>query len=121
MKRLFQLTVLGLRACGVSDPDVELLSGMNFNQHIHDFADPIERELWDEFKADMSGATLSGWIGQGASAPAGRPADLGYYVGYKISEAFYQKAPDKARALSDLFNVSDYAQLLVQSGYAGGN
>ena len=106
---------------GMADFVGELLSGLNINQHVHDFADPIEAELWEEFMADMNGATLSGWMFQGSNAPAGRPADLGYYFGYKITEAFYDGASDKVSAIRELFDVSDYADFLARSGYMGGS
>ena len=49
----------------------------------------------------------------------GRPGDLGYFMGYRIAQAYYLKATDKAQAIRDLITVRDPAALLVQSGYAG--
>ncbi len=48
----------------------------------------------------------------------GRPADLAYFMGYRISQAYYQKAEDKKKALADILNFADAPALLRASGYA---
>jgi len=62
---------------------------------------------------------ISRWLfNQGRTAP-GRPGDLGYFIGYRIAQAYYLKATDKAQAIRDLITLRDPAALLAQSGYAG--
>jgi hypothetical protein len=48
----------------------------------------------------------------------GRPADLAYFIGYRIAEAYYRKTPDKAKAIADILNCGDPEKFLQQSGYA---
>ena len=48
-----------------------------------------------------------------------RPADLGYYIGYKICEAYYQNAKDKKQAIKDILGIKDFNQFLKDSGYQG--
>src|SRR5256885_669161 len=36
-----------------------------------------------------------------------KPADLGYYVGYLITQAYYRNAKDKRKAVYDLLNIQD--------------
>jgi len=47
-----------------------------------------------------------------------RPADLAYFVGYRVTEAYYNSAPDKRKALAEILNFSDADKLLNDSGYA---
>jgi hypothetical protein len=45
-------------------------------------------------------------------------ADLGYFVGFRISEGYYGQAKDKAGAIRDLIALRDPARILRLSGYA---
>ena len=54
------------------------------------------------------------------SASSTRPADLGYYVGYKITQAYYTRQSDKRRALKDILQIGDFAKFLQASGYGAG-
>ena len=49
---------------------------------------------------------FSKWIYNAATAKD-RPADLGYYVGYLITRAYYRKAKDKRQAVYDILNIQD--------------
>lgn len=107
-----------LSACikeGSADFIAELISGKHINQHVHDFADPREKELWLEFKSRMSGKDFQGWL---YSSQAGRPNDLGYWMGYKIVKAYYDKAADKKKAIDEILHIRDFNQFLAASGYA---
>lgn len=100
---------------GSADFIAELISGRHINQHVHDFANPKEKELWLEFKARMNEKNYSGWL---YSSSDGRPNDLGYWIGYKIAKAYYDQATDKKKAIDDLFHIKDFNAFLDQSGYA---
>lgn len=103
---------------GAADFVGEMISGQNFNAHLHAFADTLEAELWAEFEAEMLGTDVSRWLYNGNDAPPGRPADLGYYVGYKICEHYYATAPDPQRALDEIVAMENPLRLLEASGYA---
>lgn len=78
-----------------------------------------EATYFAEFLREKDGTDISRWLyNQGRTAP-GRPGDLGYFIGYRIAQAYYLKATDKAQAIRDLITLRDPAALLVQSGYAG--
>ena len=49
--------------------------------------------------------------------PGERPADLGYFVGYRIVEAYYQRAADRRAAIREILTATDYEALLAASGY----
>lgn len=87
-------------------------------QETHVWANARERELWEEFQKDMPVAnSTSRWL-YGSSGGNGRPVDLGYWIGYKISEAHYKNSADKKQAVRDILIVKDCQQLLKASRYA---
>lgn len=48
------------------------------------------------------------------------PPDLGYYIGFKICEKFYNDAKDKVEAIKFMLNISNSEKLLELSNYNGG-
>jgi Predicted Zn-dependent protease (DUF2268) len=83
----------------------------------HEWADARERELWEEFQKEMDGKDISRWL-YGSSGKGGRPVDLGYWIGYKISEAYYKNAADKKQAIRDTLLIKDCKEYLKASRYA---
>ena len=49
-----------------------------------------------------------------------RPGDLGYWVGYRIVESYYEKARDKRQALRDILEMTDAKAFLARSGWHPG-
>lgn len=117
----FQQTYDGgnlLQAClheGSADFIAELISGKHINGHVHDFANPREKELWLEFKDRMLEKNYDGWL---YSPATDRPNDLGYWMGYKITKAYYDQAADKHKAIADILTIKDAEKFLEASGYA---
>ncbi len=101
---------------GSADFIGELISGGQINPHLHKYGNPLERELWQEFKKEMNGTDAGNWLYQGEKA-TDRPADLGYYMGYKIAESFYKNAADKKKAVKDILEIKDFQKFLQESGY----
>ena len=101
---------------GSADFIGELISGKNVSQQLHDYANPREREIWVEFQKEMNGDKTDNWLYQGDKAK-GRPADLGYYVGYKIVESYYKNAKDKKQAVKDILGIKDVQEFLKASRY----
>jgi len=94
----------------------ELISGGQINGHLHKYGNPRERELWADFKRVMDGKDLSNWLFQGDRAKD-RPADLGYYIGYKICESHYKQAADKKAAVRAILEIKDFKDFLKASQY----
>jgi hypothetical protein len=110
-------TLLGMAiAEGSADFVGELISGSLINVHLHKYGNPRERALWAEFKTQMDSKDLSNWLFQGDRA-RGRPADLGYYIGYKICEAYYRQAADKKAAIKAILEIKDFKEFLRASKY----
>lgn len=120
-KRKFDLTI-GVLTEGIADFLAMELLEYNINQTLHTYGDANECALWKAFEKDLvehpNGHRR--WLYQGQRS-VDKPADLGYYLGYKIAQAYYQKQKNKRKAIDDLLNVKKYRQILKKSGYQGGN
>ena len=101
---------------GSADFIGELIAGDNDNPHLHEYGNPREKQLWLEFKKEMNCSDASNWLYQGDKAKD-KPADLGYYIGYKIVESYYNKAKDKKQAIKDILEIKDFNVFLTASGY----
>jgi hypothetical protein len=101
---------------GSADFIGELISGKTSTDHLHKYGNSRERELWAKFKQQMDGKDVSNWLYQGDQAKD-RPADLGYYIGYKICESYYKQATDKKQAIKDILEIQDFKQFLKASKY----
>lgn len=101
---------------GSADFVAELIAGKHINHHLHEFGNPKEKELWAEFKRSMTTNDMSLWLYNGGKIKD-RPADLGYYIGYKIAESYYKNAPDKNRAVKDILEIKNFDEFLTASRY----
>lgn len=96
----------------------ELVSGGNINSRLRSYAIPREAEIWADFRTAMRGTDVSRWLYNQGTATGDRPGDLGYFVGYRIAEAYYNRTTDKQAAVRAIIEVSNAEQFLTQSGYA---
>jgi uncharacterized protein YjaZ len=101
---------------GSADFVAELISGGHTNPRAHEYGLRHERELWTAFQKEMHQRELGAWM---FYRPAKRewPANLGYFMGYRIAQAFYERHPDKREALRAILGVTDYEQFLHDSRY----
>ncbi len=76
-----------------------------------------EAALWHRFESEMLGRMPGEWMFAAPSDPD-QPADLGYIMGARIAEAFYDRAADKAQAVKEILSITDYEAFLARSGYA---
>lgn len=101
---------------GAADFVGELIAGGNINPHLHEYGNPLEKQLWLEFKKEMNGTDVSNWLYQGEKAKD-KPADLGYYMGYKIAESYYKNSADKKQAVKEILEIKDFQKFLADSKY----
>jgi hypothetical protein len=76
-----------------------------------------EKELWEKFQMDMYGEETGDWMWSTPSDPD-QPPHVGYSLGARIVQAYYEGAEDKSRAAREIMSVKDYAAFLEKSGYA---
>lgn len=89
-----------------------------FNQHLIDFGDSIEEKLWDEFKIEKDkNYKDTEWLYTGYNMSNSYPADLGYYIGFKIIEAYSNKFEDKQEAIINMLSNTDYYDIFIDSNY----
>jgi hypothetical protein len=91
----------------------ELVSG---NKKLFEYGDQHEGELWTQFKNELCNQNIGNWLYNGY-AVKDKPADLGYYIGYKIAESYYNNAKDKKQAIIDIIEMEDPIRFLELSKY----
>ena len=104
---------------GSADFVGELVSGGHINQAIYAWALTREDSLWRQFQLEMNGTDVSGWLYNQGSATPDHPGDLGYFIGYRIAQAYHNTVTDTTAALRDIIEVRDANAFLSASGYAG--
>jgi hypothetical protein len=102
---------------GGADFVTKLVLDRFLNEKLLAYGDKNEEKLWKQFSSKMQQRDFSDWLYNG-SATSDRPADLGYYIGYKIAEQYYKNAEDKRRALRKIIEMKNPDQILQKSGYA---
>ena len=94
----------------------ELTTGATNYNEVNEYGDAHEKELWMAFKSTLCTNNAADWLYNGATVK-GKPADLGYYIGYKICQAYYNRHPDKRQAIADIIDMDDPISFLQKSGY----
>ena len=102
---------------GSADFICELIAGSHSNTKIHEYGNGHARELWNEFVIEMNGTNWTNWLY--SSKDKSRPKDLGYWIGYKITRAYYTNAVDKIKAIQEILNIKDFNSFLADSKYNG--
>ncbi len=101
---------------GAADFVCELICGSHINTLTHAWANQHEAEVKADFLKEMHNEYAGDWIGNGDRA-RDKPADLGYYMGYQICKAYYNKQADKQQAIKDILTISDWEDFYQKSGY----
>lgn len=73
-----------------------------------------EVEIETAFQAEMDQTDLSAWL---YNSKPEAPADLGYWVGYRIVKSYYERAHDRHQALAAIFGMTDPRAFLAASGW----
>ena len=94
----------------------KLISGTNTNQQVNNYGNKNEEKLCKEFIARMDSTNYVDWL-YGVSGKDDRPNDLGYWIGYKITEQYFKNSTDKKQAVRDILDIKDYKAFLNKSGY----
>jgi hypothetical protein len=106
---------------GTADFVGEMIAGTQINNDAQQYGRAHEHELWQEFRQHFDDRQFFPWM---YGRPAdGRPNDLGYFIGYRIAQAYYATAPDKTRALREIIlgdgaGTGTIRRMLGESGYA---
>jgi hypothetical protein len=96
----------------------ERTSGGVAYPHLRQWGKGREREVEQQFLADRDKTDLSAWLYNGVGT-AERPGDLGYWIGYRIAKAYYERARNKRRALADIIEVTPQSAAAILKGSGG--
>lgn len=94
----------------------ELISGDFINPVSFKYGESHIDSLSREFVLRMSQEDINDWL-YGTSGKDDRPNDLGYWMGYKITAAYFNKQKDKQQAVHNIINIDDPYKFLEESGY----
>ena len=95
----------------------ELISGKHGDDEAFEYGEKHTEELCREFVEIMDSYEYQGWLYGNSGLKEGRVRDLGYWMGYKITEAYFNKAKDKKVAVGEILNITDFTVFLRESGY----
>jgi hypothetical protein len=106
----------------MAEGDADFIAEHYVGHHIDEaqkaYGDGHEQELWTKFRAQLHSAGPGDWMYNGDRVAAGVPPDLGYYIGYKICQAYYERAKNKRAALQTLLSLTNEQAILSSSHYA---
>lgn len=101
---------------GSADFIGEMISGEHINLVPFNYGNENEKALCKEFLKVMNKKKYKDWLYE-TSGKDDRPKDLGYWIGYKITEAYFQKQVDKRQAINSILNIKNPMAFLQESGY----
>ena len=102
---------------GSADFLAELFLNEPYKSQAYIYGRKNEEKLWTEFSKEMDSTDISNWFYAESGKKEGRPADLGYFMGYMITKSYYDKAKDKDKAIQEIIEVTDFEKFLEVSEY----
>jgi hypothetical protein len=102
---------------GAAEFVTELTTGSTSYSYMDGLIAGREMEIETAFVADADKMDLSAWL---YNSTPDKPADLGYWVGYRIVKSYYQRVDDKHQALRDIFEMTSPHDFLARSGWRPG-
>ena len=103
---------------GTADFIAKLISGDHINPVAHEYGLAHEEAIWNEFKKDYTNSETGEWFFVKPTGHEEWPQDIGYFVGFRIVQSYYENAEDKSEAFQEILAVTDYELFLQKSGYA---
>ncbi|HZF63539.1 MAG TPA: DUF2268 domain-containing putative Zn-dependent protease [Chitinophagaceae bacterium] len=104
---------------GAADFVTYLVTGKFTDTQVYSFGFSNEQMIWEHFQQEMNGDNFDNWLFNTYNPKTGYPGNLGYFIGYRICESFYQKSTDKRQAIKEILQISDFKEFLSKSGYTG--
>lgn len=104
---------------GAADFIAELVTRRKNNNVYMVYGREHEQEIKEKFLIEMFSTATANWLYNGSDNPH---ADLGYFVGYRICQSYYEHHTNKRAAIKNIIEL-DYANeqqitdFLRQSGY----
>ena len=93
-----------------------ITGGSRHKNMARDFYLAHEEELWEKFSRNMYGTEMGDWLWETPADPE-QPQDLGYAIGARIVETYYENSADPGAAAMEIMSITDYPDFLERSGY----
>ncbi|UOQ77025.1 DUF2268 domain-containing protein [Hymenobacter sp. 5516J-16] len=93
---------------GTCDLVTQLVTGKTMPYAYTSYGPQHEAALKERFKTEMFVPSFRNWFYNNSSEDPDHVGDLGYYMGYAICRAYYQRAPNKQQAIREMIEL-DYA------------
>lgn len=101
---------------GVAEFYGQLLSNApTYKEQFLPYLNTHEKELWEAFKRDAGNKDMGDWYGK--PNKMGQPNDLGYLMGLKMAEAYFNNSTDKQKASEYLISITNYEEFFKRCGY----
>lgn len=81
------------------------------------YGELYEETLVKEFLREKDNTDFGNWLYQKRGSGK-RPANLGCWFGYKVTEAYYNNATNKTKAIDEILKINNFDMFLQLSGYA---
>jgi hypothetical protein len=111
---------MSLLALSIREGAAYFLTLLSAGGHTHkeswDYCVQNEKDLWQRFNAEMNGRMPGDWM-WGKPADPEQPPHLGYIMGARIVESYYNRTENKEKAVQDILAITDYKGFLEKSGY----
>jgi hypothetical protein len=111
---------MSLLTLSIREGSAYFLTLVSTGGHTHeeswDYYVQNEKELWQRFREEMNERMSGDWL-WGKPADPEQPPHLGYIVGARIVEAYYNRMENKEKAVQDILAITDYQEFLKKSGY----
>ena len=97
----------------VKEPDIRQMTDR------WDYGCAHEAEMAARLSQDADKTDMGPWL-YNHTPDTGWPPDMGYWIGYRIDQAYYAQAKDKGAALRAILQATDFDAFLKASGYPQG-
>jgi uncharacterized protein YjaZ len=99
---------------GIADFLTELVMGTHPYEKLYKYGYQNEKKLWKRFKKKMNSTDTSEFL---YNVSTSNTPDLGYFIGYRIAQAYYNKVLDKTKAIQVMMTTKDLKSIYQLSGY----
>ncbi len=102
---------------GAADFVAYLILGNYTDPDLYEFGFAHENQLWEIFKSQMHTEDTDDWLFNAYDPETGFPANLGYFIGFRICESYYHHATDKSKAIKEILEIEDFESFFIKSAY----
>lgn len=102
---------------GAADFVTYLILGNYTDPDLYEFGFANEDKLWEIFKSQMHTEDTDDWLFNAYDPETGFPANLGYFIGFRICESYYRQSTDKREAIKEILEIQDFEKFFIRSAY----